>query len=126
MSGHLSDTGALRLGTALSPGEGLALFDAAVGSALPTVTALRMDRAALTAHARAGTLPPLLRRLVRTPTPATAAEPILTQRLTGLTGSARHRAVLDLVRGQIATTLGHSGPEAIAPDRNLKDLGFDS
>ncbi|ONM46042.1 hypothetical protein B0T46_25230 [Nocardia donostiensis] len=126
MTGHLSDTGALRLGTALSLGEGLALFDAAVGSALPTVTALRMDRAALTAHARAGTLPPLLRRLVRTPTPATAAEPMLTQRLTGLTGSARHRAVLDLVRGQIATTLGHSGPEAIAPDRNLKDLGFDS
>ncbi|MFH5210974.1 SDR family NAD(P)-dependent oxidoreductase [Antrihabitans sp. NCIMB 15449] len=34
--------------------------------------------------------------------------------------------VLDTVRAEIAVALGHTAPDAIDPDRNFQDLGFDS
>ncbi|WP_394329977.1 type I polyketide synthase [Amycolatopsis keratiniphila] len=36
------------------------------------------------------------------------------------------RVVLDLVRAQVTVVLGHSAPDAVAPARPFKEMGFDS
>ncbi|WP_404800070.1 type I polyketide synthase [Amycolatopsis eburnea] len=109
---------------ALEPDHALALFDAACASGLDTVLPVRLDFAAL------GALPEvthLLRGLVRTPARQAAANlPRLDGPLLGLSGPERSRAVLDLVRAQVAAVLGHTGTAGVAADRPFRELGFDS
>jgi len=50
----------------------------------------------------------------------------LPARLAGLAADARADALLDAVRREVATVLGHTGPEAVEPDRPFLELGFDS
>ncbi|WP_395577466.1 beta-ketoacyl synthase N-terminal-like domain-containing protein, partial [Streptomyces sp. BK79] len=128
-----------RLGLpALDRQQGLALFDRALSlsPAEAVVIPVRVDAAAL--RARGDDLPPLLRGLARLPVPrasaAVSGQPVggaagaasLVERLTGLPGTERDRVLLDLVRGQVASVLGHDGPEAVEPGRAFRDLGFDS
>ncbi|MGW2822749.1 type I polyketide synthase [Streptomyces sp. NPDC001443] len=47
-------------------------------------------------------------------------------RLAGLGAADRARLLLDLVRSEVALVLGHSVPDAVAPDATLRDLGLDS
>ncbi|MEU8774109.1 type I polyketide synthase [Streptomyces sp. NPDC048606] len=118
---------------ALEAAEGLALFDAACRSTLPTPVPVRLDTGALRAQARAGTLPPLLRKLVRTPVRRaldgareTAGNPTVAGRLVDLPPEERHAFLLDLVRDRVATVLGHGTARSVAVDRQFRDLGFDS
>jgi len=68
----------------------------------------------LRAQARAGMLPALLRGLVRAP--ARRTETVggsLSDRLAGVAPADWEQVVLDLVRGQVASVLGHASPEEI-------------
>ncbi|MFJ5920978.1 type I polyketide synthase [Kitasatospora sp. NPDC092948] len=47
-------------------------------------------------------------------------------RLAALPPAERDRALLDVVRTEVAAVLGHPGPEAVGPDQAFKDIGFDS
>ncbi|MER8262542.1 type I polyketide synthase, partial [Streptomyces albidoflavus] len=115
----------------MSADHGLALFDAAItgqeGVLVPVQLALGRLRTL------PGPLPPLLRGLVggaARPTAATAesapGDGGPAARLAALPPEQRQPHLLDLVRAQAAGVLGHSSPEAIEPDRALKELGFDS
>nr|WP_265296535.1 type I polyketide synthase [Streptomyces sp. SHP 1-2] len=109
----------------LTEAEGLALFDAALTGGEPALVPVRLDAAVL--RAAGPDLPPLLRGSsgpART-REAGAAED-LRLRLAGLAGPERERALLDLVRAQIAVVLGHADTAAVGAERSFDDLGFDS
>ncbi|MFJ4849359.1 type I polyketide synthase, partial [Streptomyces sp. NPDC088733] len=116
----------------LTTAEGLELFDLAhrVDEATPVL--MHAGLAALRNQAGSGALSPLLRGLVRVParraaaTTGDAGEDGLRQRLAGLAPAERDRALLDLVRKQVATALGYPGPASVEPGRSFKELGFDS
>ncbi|WP_144070231.1 type I polyketide synthase, partial [Nonomuraea indica] len=114
-----------RQGTAaLTPGAGLALFDAAGRYGHAVLVPARLD---LTTIARSGEPPHLLRRLVRTRRrPAEPAGTHLARRLAGLSGQERERAALEAVRAEVAAVLGHRGPEAVPPAATFAELGLDS
>ncbi|MBB4909452.1 type I polyketide synthase [Actinophytocola algeriensis] len=132
MTGELSDTDRARLSRdgfgALSTEDGLALFDAAVtGRALEVL--IDLDPAAVAKAV--GTVPPILRALVRTASSRGARRAggptgELVRRLAGLAEDEQRAILLDTVRGHVAGVLAHGAPESIAPAQAFKELGFDS
>uniref|UniRef100_UPI0005BC51E3 type I polyketide synthase n=1 Tax=Streptomyces sp. NRRL F-5123 TaxID=1463856 RepID=UPI0005BC51E3 len=132
MTGHLGSADLARMarsGTAaMSREQGLALFDAALGQPHPVLVPARFDLAVLRGQAAAGPLPPLLRRLVRSPAPtaAGAAATGAAERLAGLPAAERERILTDLVRDQVATVLAHPDPASVEPGRTFQHLGLDS
>ncbi|MFI6653853.1 SDR family NAD(P)-dependent oxidoreductase [Streptomyces sp. NPDC050529] len=117
-----------RMGVGALPTDlGLDLFDQARQLDEALLAPVRLDLAALRAQARAGSLPPLFRGLVRMPAqPVQSMDVPLAQQLAGLQETERQQVVLQLVQGQVAAILGHASPGAIDPDRAFKELGFDS
>ncbi|MEU1689918.1 SDR family NAD(P)-dependent oxidoreductase [Micromonospora sp. NPDC005707] len=101
----------------LAADEAFALLDVALDQRRPAVVA-----ANLTLSGLYGLSPAAGRRNAAT----AAAAQGLAGRLAGLGPAERLRLVLDLVRVEIATVLGHSGAGSVAPQRAFKDLGFDS
>ncbi|KOT39082.1 hypothetical protein ADK41_14390, partial [Streptomyces caelestis] len=135
MTGELGEADIARMTRAgmppMPPEQGLALFDTLrTADAGAAVLPVRLDLGALRSL---GEIPPLLRSLIRVPSRRTAATAAgaaaaadLTQRLSALTPAEGREALLELVRGQIATVLGHLDPADVEPDRPFQDLGFDS
>ncbi|MGW7064433.1 type I polyketide synthase [Streptomyces sp. NPDC054904] len=143
MAGALDETDLTRMARAgvgaLAPDEGLALFDTSRTLRDAVLVPMRVEPAALRAQAADGTLPPLLRGLVRTParraapttgraaSPATAEQAgSLRERLAGLPAAERDQALNELVRTQVAAVLGHGNTDDVDADRGFLDLGFDS
>ncbi|MBB5939906.1 alpha/beta fold hydrolase [Streptomyces zagrosensis] len=104
----------------------LDLFDQALATDTALLVPVRLDSAALRAQAREGTLPALLRGLVRLPAKPEAGTGSLAQRLAGVLAADRERVVLDLVTEHVAAVLGHGADERIDAERKLKELGMDS
>jgi NAD(P)-dependent dehydrogenase (short-subunit alcohol dehydrogenase family)/acyl carrier protein len=116
--------------TPLSVEDGLGLFDLAVGGAERTAVAMHFDVAGLRG-ADPSMVPPVVRGFVRTPSRRSVdavalAAGGLTERLAALPAEQRLDAVLELVRAQAATVLGHSDAERVRPDQAFNGLGFDS
>ncbi|MFC7532066.1 SDR family NAD(P)-dependent oxidoreductase, partial [Actinoplanes sp. GCM10030250] len=134
MTGHMDRTALARMARGgvlpFSAEEGLALFDAALALDRAVLVPARLDLAALRARAIAGELPPALRGLVRAARRRTAdnsAEAAsLPLRLAGRPGAEQDAALLDLVRENLTTVLGHTGDRAVDPGASFKDLGVDS
>ncbi len=131
LTGSLDEAGLARLARAglgaLSIEEGLELFDAAIAADEALLAPVRWDFAALRGYARAGVLPPLLSGLVRVATPRGRGQGgSLARRLAGVPEEEWDGVVLEVVRGQVATVLGHASGDEVDPERAFKDLGFDS
>uniref|UniRef100_A0AAU2JZ13 SDR family NAD(P)-dependent oxidoreductase n=1 Tax=Streptomyces sp. NBC_00049 TaxID=2903617 RepID=A0AAU2JZ13_9ACTN len=126
--------------------DGLALFDdvtpvdAEAGALPATLLPVRLSPDALRAAAATGTLPPLLRGLVRAPVRRAATDGThpptgasgedtaarLLARIAGLLEEQQEQVMVDLVRTQIAAAAGFPGPDSIDPARGITELGIDS
>ncbi|MEU0436748.1 type I polyketide synthase, partial [Streptomyces sp. NPDC006290] len=116
---------------ALSAADGMALLDAALAADRALLVPARLNLAALRAAAGPGPVAPVFRTLLgaggrrRAHLRAGGGTP-LTERLRRLPVAEQDRALLDLVRKQVAGTLGHTSPEQVDTAKAFKDLGFDS
>ncbi|MFC3455474.1 type I polyketide synthase, partial [Amycolatopsis speibonae] len=134
MGGTLSTTDRARVSRsgsgALSPEQGLALFDAARARADALLVPLNLDLGS--GQATADEVPPLLRSLVkvvtRRATVSSAGETTATlgARLAGLRAAEQDEALVEVVREQAALVLGYHDPAHVEPDRSFRELGFDS
>ncbi|MGW1077943.1 type I polyketide synthase, partial [Streptomyces sp. NPDC002537] len=132
MGGGLSEGDRARMARGgvlpLSVDDGLRLFGAAA-CADAALVPVRLDVEAL--RAQGTELPPLYHHLVPAVRRTAAVSDsgtadTLHRQLSALAPAERERALLNVVRGQVAAVLGHTNPAAIAPDRSFSDLGFDS
>ncbi|MEU9348147.1 SDR family NAD(P)-dependent oxidoreductase [Streptomyces sp. NPDC048278] len=129
LTSHLGDAALRRKARrgvlGLSTEEGLALFDAALGTGEPVAVPVRFDTTALR-----GSRLPLLHGVLGTPigraVRSTGDPRSLTRRLLPLPPGERHQALVDLVRGHAAAVLGVAGPDEITARRGIQELGFDS
>ena len=129
MTGGLGEAGRARIARQgfLTFANGPELFDVARGTTHALVLPVRLDMAALRAQAGAGTLPALLREMVRrTANRERGVAGSLARQLAGVPEAERETVVRQLVLAQAASVLGHDSPHAIDAQRAFKELGFDS
>ncbi|WP_158835986.1 type I polyketide synthase, partial [Streptomyces sp. NRRL S-350] len=130
MAGELGESDLSRLArsglVAIQEEQGLAMFDAALASKDALAVPLLLDRGAL--RAAPTELPAVLRGFVSIPEPQRGRRPVesLRERVAGLTGEARRRQLVDVVRSEVAATLGHASAASVGARRSFTDLGFDS
>ncbi|MFD3924325.1 SDR family NAD(P)-dependent oxidoreductase, partial [Streptomyces sp. NPDC058595] len=120
---------------ALAPEDALPLLDSGCGSTNSLVLPTRWNIGSLRSQAVTGQLPPVLRSLApsagRSGTAASRPgtrnpSSSLTVRLTGLAKSEQETLIRDLLRTEVATSLGHVAPEQVDLADSFKALGFDS
>ncbi|HEX4701955.1 MAG TPA: type I polyketide synthase, partial [Pseudonocardiaceae bacterium] len=113
----------------LQPDLAIAALQQALDLDETTVTVADVDWARFAPGFTAARPSPLLsdlpevRQALKTPAPQDNS---LAARLRTLAPAEQERELLELVRGEAAVALGHAGPDAVAPDRAFRDLGFDS
>uniref|UniRef100_UPI0004C9D69F type I polyketide synthase n=1 Tax=Streptomyces sp. NRRL B-1347 TaxID=1476877 RepID=UPI0004C9D69F len=137
MAGALTDDDLDRMNragvAALSADEGLALLDAALAQPDAALVPMKLRTDVLRQQFGAD-VPPLFRGLIRGGAKArrvveagpAAAGSSLADQLAALEPENRERALLDLVRAQVAAVLGYASGEDVAPTKAFKELGFDS
>ncbi|MFD3701224.1 SDR family NAD(P)-dependent oxidoreductase, partial [Streptomyces sp. NPDC058646] len=113
--------------------EGTALLHSALVDGEAHLVAVPVDLAAMRTHGR---IPSVFHGLVSVPNRRSAqsgagadgadAAQALARRLAGLPDAERARTVLDLVRAEIATVLGHARADMVDAERPFQKLGFDS
>nr|AXL06107.1 beta-ketoacyl synthase [uncultured bacterium] len=131
MTAHLGGTDQARLSrggaVAMTAAEGMALFDTATGSGQALLVPTKLDLREVRAS---GAVPHLLRGLVRAGRQqARAAAPgdsDLVRKLAGLAGAEQEALLIDLVRGEAATVLGHAESGGVRADTAFREAGFDS
>ncbi|MER6119794.1 SDR family NAD(P)-dependent oxidoreductase [Streptomyces sp. NPDC001743] len=106
--------------------SGMALFDNALATDRATPVTALLDTAALTDLARGGTLPAMLRGMIRVPAAAAGTEVSLAQQWAAVPDADRDGVILREVRNVAAAVLGHRSGEAIDPHALFTELGFDS
>ncbi|MGW2200215.1 beta-ketoacyl reductase, partial [Streptosporangium sp. NPDC001682] len=135
MTGDMSQADVQRMTAAglppITTEQGLALFDAAIGSDSPLVIPVQLNPPTVPQEQ----VPPLFRGLVRG-TRRTAAAlsaaggggagEALSRQLAGLAHPKRIRMLSDLIRTQAAAVLGHPDSAAVEVRREFRELGFDS
>ncbi|TMU99350.1 type I polyketide synthase [Streptomyces sp. DASNCL29] len=134
MSAHLDDSDQRRMAQGgmlgLSVLEGMELFDTALRGPDTVLVPAHMDFAALRTLAASGSLPALLRALVRSPRRAVdnaaADTDDLVSRLVRATSGQQEKILLDLVQQEAAAVLGHASADLIEPNQPFKEIGFDS
>jgi acyl carrier protein len=94
----------------LTAEQGLALFDAAIGTDEPVLVPVRFDPTGATVPPTASGL---LRRTVVPPRHTWPARPSMAQ-------------LRELLRVELATALGHSDPAVVADDKPFAEFGIDS
>ncbi len=132
MTGRMDELDMVRLRRsgvqAMSSEEGLNFFESALESSDALTIPVRLDMVALRDQARSGMLPALWRSFVKAQgvRAASTTNGSLTPRLASLDKEARHAALIELVRTQVAAVLGHASADTIDPSSAFKGLGFDS
>nr|WP_245236752.1 SDR family NAD(P)-dependent oxidoreductase [Streptomyces wedmorensis] len=135
MTAHLTEADLRRVsrggGTGVTAREGLELFDLGLLASDPVLVPVKMNFAVLREQATTpASVHALLRGLVRPGRRAARsgdpAVPDLPGRLAVLPAAQRSDTLLDVVRGEIATILGHASGAQVEPERALSDVGFDS
>ncbi|MDI5967339.1 SDR family NAD(P)-dependent oxidoreductase [Streptomyces sp. SL54] len=135
MTGELTETDVRRLMrsgmTPLSTADGMALFDAGRSIGESVVVPMAFNATAL--RGRAAEVLPLLRDLIPGVPRAAGTEEVgadsadtLRHKLGRATDAERRRILLDLVRGQVATVLGHASAGTVDTERGFLELGLDS
>ncbi|QPI60283.1 SDR family NAD(P)-dependent oxidoreductase [Streptomyces malaysiensis subsp. malaysiensis] len=139
MTGGLAEADLARMSrsgvTAMAADHALRLLDAAAEHGGHQLIAADMNPRVLAAQP-VDSLPATLRALAASGAGGTAARGTAAaadarpddwaDRLAGLSATEQRRAVLQLVRGHVATVLGHPDAEAVQADTSFKELGFDS
>ncbi|UKD51742.1 SDR family NAD(P)-dependent oxidoreductase [Amycolatopsis sp. FU40] len=114
----------------LSLAEGLALFDIGLTAGSAVLVPAALEPARLRAQAGAGTLPAMLRGLVRGPVRTApgsgTAETDLRQRLTGRSAEEQEALLVALVAKHTAAVLGYDPADPIDDTRAFQELGLDS
>ncbi|MFE1763684.1 SDR family NAD(P)-dependent oxidoreductase [Streptomyces angustmyceticus] len=138
MTGGLTEADLRRMARAglpaLTPDDGLALYDAALDRPEAALLPMLVDTRAL---GSAGPVPPLLSGLLPTaPRRSAAAGPAapagpdaagaLARTLATLRRDEAHHTLLDVVCTQVAAVLGHASAAEVGDQQSFKDLGFDS